>query len=253
MVSAGGEIYDEMGEALSEPAAQTKWGVLKTNGPKVFGLLLYGAAAGYLIYSICEDAKNPDITPGKIVQDVGLGLISLGLLVKGAQLLMSLGVGEWMRVQSLARPGFLGQAAGAMAAWFTEGGVKPEGPLGRALVTVLGENYSEFFAKRLGPAMAILGIAMASFWLYEAIVSHDVRDIVFQTLSLVFALADAVFIGLELMSFAWAGPVGLAIAAVGLLVALVQLIWNLADPPKPPADAIEQFVGGPMKDAGFAT
>jgi hypothetical protein len=78
-----------------------------------------------------------------------------------------------------------------------------------------------------------------------------VRDIVFDAINTFFALADLVFIGLELVSFAWAGPVGLAVAIVGALVALAQLIWNLISPPPPPPDPIQEFVNGPLTQAGY--
>jgi hypothetical protein len=61
-----------------------------------------------------------------------------------------------------------------------------------------------------------------------------------------------VLIGLELMSVGWAGPVGLAVAVVGVIVILVQFIWNLIDPPPPPPDPITDFVNGPMVQQGFA-
>ena len=45
--------------------------------------------------------------------------------------------------------------------------------------------------------------------LYRAIDTGDIADTVFETLNVCFAIADAVFIGLELLGFAWAGPLGL--------------------------------------------
>lgn len=254
MVRAGDDLYEGLGRRFDEQSpARRRWDGFKDKAPKVLGVLMYGAAAGYLIYSIVEDAKNPDITPEKIVQDVGLGLISLGLLSKGASAFMALGVGDWLRMRSLQRVGFMSEAAGAVSKWFTKEGVQPVGRLGKAFTKIFGESYTEFFSRRLGPAIAVFGIAMSAAWLYRAIKTGDVRDIVFEAVGLFFALADVVFIGLELMSFAWAGPVGLVIAGIGLLVVLVQLIWNLCDRPKMPPDPIERFVTGPMKDKGFAS
>ena len=87
--------------------------------------------------------------------------------------------------------------------------------------------------------------------LANAIKTGDVPNIVFESLNAFFALGTVVLIGLELFSFAWAGPVGLAIAVVGAIVALVQVIYNLIHPPAPPPDPVEQFIDGPLKQAGF--
>ncbi|NIP53104.1 MAG: hypothetical protein GWN61_03305, partial [candidate division Zixibacteria bacterium] len=111
----------------------------------------------------------------------------------------------------------------------------------------------EFFAKRLGPALAIVGIVISAYFLYKAIESGDIASIIFESINTFFMLADAVFIGLELMSFAWAGPVGFAVAIVGLLVMLVQFIYQIINPPTPPPDPVQQFVDGPLTQAGFVT
>ncbi|WLD92174.1 hypothetical protein [Alkalihalobacillus sp. AL-G] len=253
MTDASENLYESLTELFDERSTNRKiWDGFKEKGPKALGMLLYGAAAGYLIYSIVEDAKHGDLTPAKIIQDIGLGMLSLGLLVKGTQALMSIGLGDWLRIQSLKRTGFLAETAGSISKWFTKEGFVAENTLGKVFTKIFGESYTEFFAKRLGPAMAVFGIVMASVWLYKSIVSGAIKEIVFEALNLFFALADAVFIGLELMSFAWAGPVGLVIAGIGIIVALVQLIWGLVDPPKPPKDPIQQYIADPLKAKGFA-
>ena len=101
--------------------------------------------------------------------------------------------------------------------------------------------------------MAVVGLIVSGFVLYEAIKSGNVRTIVFESINAFLSLATVALIGLELMSFAWAGPAGLVIAGIGIVVALIQLIWSLIDPPKPPADPITNFVNGPMVAAGLAS
>jgi hypothetical protein len=127
------------------------------------------------------------------------------------------------------------------------------GKAGKTFVAIFGENSTEFLAKRMGPALAVVGLVLTSIQLYEAIKSGNVRSIIFESLNTFFALASVVLIGLELLSVAWAGPVGLAVAAIGLIVVLVQFIWNMIDPPKPPPDPITEFVNGPMVAQNFAT
>jgi len=232
------------------------WNQLTAKG-KVGGLLsmlFYGASAGFLIYTISQDAKNPQ-TPKKIIEEVNLGVLTLAILVKGIEKMMSLGVGRFLQNFSAAGNGGAFRAfAGDLATWFQEGGkIVPTGKAGKAFVAIFGENSAAFMARRIGPAMAVCGLVLSAFMLYDSIKSGVVRNIVFEAINTFFALASVVLIGLELMSVAWAGPVGLAVAAIGLIIVLVQFIWNLIDPPPPPADPITEFVNGPMVAQRFAT
>ena len=231
------------------------WGELSRKG-KVGGVLtvvFYGASAGYLIYSLADNPGRP-LTPKEIIEKINLGLLALATLVKGVQKMMSIGVGRFLENFSKAAEGGAFRAfAGDIATWFKAGGkIVPEGKLGKAFVTIFGESSAEFMARRIGPALAVVGMILSSFMLYDAIKSGAVREIVFEALNTFFALADVVFIGLELFSVGWAGPVGLAIAVVGVIVILVQFIWNLIEPPTPAPDPITEFVNGPMVNQGFA-
>ena len=243
-----------IGQQLAGPQYQA-WQNLTAKG-KIGGLLsmlFYGASAGYLIYTISEDAKNPQ-TPKQITTEVNLGILTLAILVKGIEKMMSLGVGRFLENFSQAgNGGAFRTFAGDLATWFKEGGkIVPQGKVGKTFVAIFGENSAEFIARRIGPAMAVAGLVLSAFMLYDSIKSGNVRNIVFEAINTFFALASVVLIGLELMSVGWAGPVGLAVAVVGVIVILVQFIWNLIDPPPPPPDPITDFVNGPMVQQGFA-
>lgn len=214
--------------------------ILKEAG-KVLGSLLYAAAAGYLIFQMVDDQ---DLNP---VQEIGLGLLATGFVVKSIEKLMATQIGNWFRTGVEDGAGRFTKVAKTIGKWFTEDGLEIDNWATR----LLGKSSAEFFAKRLGPALAVVGIAISAWQLAEDIKVGDVRDIVFDAINTFFALGDAVFIGLELFSFAWAGPVGIALAVVGAIVALVQLIWNLISPPPPPPDPIQQFIDGPLAAAGF--
>jgi hypothetical protein len=248
-----GEVQRLIGNNLGGQQYEA-WSAL-TRGGKAGGLLstlFYGASAGFLIYTIAEDAKQPQ-TPKQILEEVNLGVLSLAILVKGIQKMMSIGVGRFLENFAANAQGAFRSFAGDLALWFKEGGkVVPVGKAGKAFVAIFGESSAEFMARRLGPAMAVLGLVLSSFMLYDAIKSGDVRSIIFEAINTFLALATVVLIGLELLSVGWAGPVGLAIAAVGVIILLVQFIWNLIDPPKPPPDPITEFVNGPMVAQSFA-
>ncbi|ATB37215.1 hypothetical protein CYFUS_002636 [Cystobacter fuscus] len=244
LVAAGQDVYEAAGEffrMVGRTDAQRRWENFKDIGGKVFGAVLYGAAAGYLIYKIVD---GEGLTP---IEDINLALLATGFFVKGIEKLLATGIGDWIHARVNTGVARLDNFAKDLTKWFSEDGVVAEGWAMR----IFGKNSAEFFAERLGPAIALVGIALSAFDLYKAIKSGDTRDIVFESLNTFFALAGAVLLGFELASFAWAGPLGIAVAVVGLIVAAVQLIWNIIDPPPPPPDPVQQFVDGPLKAAGF--
>lgn len=243
-VAAGEDIYEGVAEFFKmaeRTDAQRRWAAFKDIGGKVFGALLYGAAAGYLLYKIVE---GEGLTP---IEDINLALLATGFFVKSIEKLLATGLGDWIHAKVSTGAGKLEGFAKNLTKWFSEDGVVAESWATR----IFGKNSAEFFAERLGPAVALVGIALAAYDLYKAIMSGDTRDIVFESLNAFFALAGAVLLGLELASFAWAGPLGIAVAVVGLIIVAVQLIWNLFDPPSPPPDPVKQFVDGPLTRAGF--
>ena len=231
------------------------WSKLSARG-KAGGLLsmvFFGASAGFLLYTLAKDAKEPQ-TPRRIVEEINIGILAMAILVKGIEKMMSIGVGRFLESFSKSgKGGAFGTFAGEIATWFKPGGVvTPKGPIGKAMVNVFGENSTVFMARRIGPAMAVAGMILSAFMLYDAIKSGVVRTIVFEALNVFFALAGAALIGLELMSVGWAGPVGIAVAVVGVIVLLVQFLWDLFGAPKPPPDPITQFVNGPLVEQHFA-
>lgn len=244
-------------QELEDKKMQQEWGNLTRTGKAgaLLQMFFYGASAGYLLYQIIQDARSDKPpTPKSVIEDINMGLLAITLFVKGVEKLMSLGVGRALQEWGMSGYGTFRDFAFNLASWFEEGGVVlPKGPVGEALLKVFGENSTEFMARRMGPAMAVAGLVLSGFLLYEAVKSGIVRNIVFESINAFVALATAALIGFELMSFAWAGPAGMVVAAIGIVVVLIQFIWGLVDPPTPPADPITNFVNGPMVAAGFAT
>jgi hypothetical protein len=241
--AAGEDVYDAFRTfwQQADPPELTRWETFKEMAPKVFGAILYAAGAAFIIYQL---VTGQGINP---IEAVSLGLLSTALILKSIEKLMALGIGTWLQRVLANGQGELRTFASKLASWFTEGGIQAES----WAVKVFGKNSAEFFAKRLGPALALLGLAISAWMLANAIKTGDVPNIVFESLNVFFALGSVVLIGLKLFSVAWAGPVGLAIAVVGAIVALVQVIYNLIHPPAPPPDPVEQFIDGPLKQAGF--
>ncbi len=248
MIDAGDDIYDgiaQMFQREGRSPARRVWDNFKDVGGKIFSSLAYATGAGFLIYQI---ASGQDLNP---IQDISLGLLATGFMVKSIDKLLATGIGKWLRTKIEGGVSKIAEFAKDLTKWFSKEGIAAETATGKLVSKVLGKNATEFFAKRLGPVLAVFGIVISAIDLYKAIKTGDVRDTVFEAVNVFFALADLVFIGFELAGFAWAGPVGLAIAVVGVIVALVQLIWNLVSPPSLPPDPVDKFVNGPLKDAGF--
>jgi hypothetical protein len=245
--------YEWIGDYLVQTPLYQPWSDL-TKAQKVQGVMFticYGAAAAFLIYSLVNDTDNPQ-TPARVISEVNLGILAAAALVKGVEKLMSVGVGRALQRFAWRLDGF-DNFASRIATWFAEGGqIIPKGPLGRAFVAVFGDNVTQFMTRRMGPLMAVFGLVVASFTLWESIQTGTVRNIVFEALNTFVALATVIALGFELASFAAAGPVGIALAVAGVLIAAVQFIWNLIDPPPPPPDPITEFVNGPMVQKGFA-
>ena len=251
--AASNEAIQLIGNGL-QGEQLTAWNDLTAKGKikGVLGTMAYGAAAGFLIYMIVDNSDKPQ-TPLQVFQEISLGILAAAALVKGIQKLMSLGVGRFLTNFAEASGGAFRDFAGAIAKWFTAEGVQPIGKLGKALVAVFGESSAKFMSTRVAPALAVIGLVVAAFFLYQSIIDGNIRNIVFEALNTFLALATLVLIGLELLSFAWAGPAGLAIAAIGVVILLVQFIWNLLDPPPPPKDPVVEFVEGPLREQGYAT
>ena len=206
-----------------------------------------GAAA--VIWSIFWNAQNPQDFEN-VVQEIGLGVFAVGLFVKGLETTMHAGIGRWMVGYWRHNNGGLADFAANLAKWFSKSGeVVPEGLTGKIVTKIFGKNSEEFFGKRLGPALAVFGLVLCSMSLADAIKAGDTAGIVFNAIYAFFALADAALSFLGAFGFAWAGPVGLAVAVVGLLVVIVNFFYSLfRTKPNP----VKDFVKGPMKGQGFA-
>lgn len=218
----------------------------KTNFKAVLGSIAYGAAAGFFLFNLISSAEE-DQTPERIVSEINLGLASLGAIIGATEKLMTTSLGNWFAREAAPGANRITVWVKQIGKWFTKEGTEVSGPI-KAIFT---RSAEEFLAKRLGPALALFGIAIAAWSLADDIMKGDVQNIVFDSLNTAFALADAVVIGVELFTAAATFPIGIAIAVVGLLVGLIQFLVNLFNPPPPQPDPVKDFVDGPLASAGY--
>jgi len=256
LADSGDDVYEGLALLFEEGTPQrTRWASFRAVAPGVLSGLLYTVSAATLIYQFVQKIGTPGITPEKIVDEIGLGVFALVLLAKGGDRLLTLAVGDWYRVQSLRVTGFLSELAKDLASFFPASAVAPTGRLARFFTAVFGEDLAAFFARRLGPVLSVFGVVMSAIALFRDIRDGlGVRNTVFDAVNTFFALLDLAFLGVNLfLSVSWAGPVGVAVAVIGLLVSLAQFIWDQIDPPAPPPDAVDRFIAGPLKAQGLAT
>ncbi|MBD1566731.1 hypothetical protein [Vibrio sp. S12_S33] len=89
--------------------------------------------------------------------------------------------------------------------------------------------------------LAFLAVGIASWSLSQAIISGDIADIVWSSVNLI--ISGAAF-GLALASFmgyALAGPVGIIVAIVGIIIAIAQWIFEAFRIPNPSPTPIQRY------------
>jgi hypothetical protein len=209
----------------------------------------YALGGAVIIFGIFMNSQRP-ADFNSAVQDMSLGILALGALTKSIETVMNVGMGNWMRNYAVHNDGRLAEFAGDLAKWFSKNGeVVPVGRCGKFFTAIFGDNAATFFAKRMAPALAIMGLVLCSVSLFHAIQSGNTADIVFDSLFVFFALADSTLMFLSMGGFAWAGALGFGVAIAGLILVIVNILYNILVP-KP--DPVKDFVHGPMKAKGFA-
>ncbi|ELH5151578.1 hypothetical protein V9K20_003266 [Vibrio cholerae] len=108
-----------------------------------------------------------------------------------------------------------------------------------------------FNASRIGNIISKVAVALAAIaavvavWtLATAIAEGDTAGIVFASLNLVVSV-----LGLLAMALAWAAPVAVAIAIVGLLLFIAEWLYNLFKPTPPPPNPYLDFTNQVMRPA----
>ncbi|EKF9638137.1 hypothetical protein O1C50_002362 [Vibrio cholerae] len=243
----GDELFiDTMGSPLS--AAKFKQWEELTKTKRGFGILKgigWAFGAGAVIYGIFNLSKKPQDF-NVVVTELSLGAVGINFMVRGIQNLMDLGIGSWMRRVALQGDSGLASFAGDLAQWFSKDSrIVAQSRAGKFFTKILGKNSGEFFLKRMGPAFAIFGVVLTSSALVRSIQNGDIPNIIFDSLNVFFALAEMTLLFLQIGGVAWAGPVGLAVAAIGIVIIIVQTIFNWL---RPKPNPVKDFVEGPMKE-----
>lgn len=96
--------------------------------------------------------------------------------------------------------------------------------------------------------LAALGAALAAYDLYQAVLAGDIGDIVFSSINMLLA---TVALGVSIASFmglSIAGPLGIIIAVVGILVAIAQWIYGLLKKPSISISPIAEYTRDYIRD-----
>lgn len=208
---------------------------------KVIRVLFFSAGLGVCLFLFTD--KN---SAEGIVADIGLGICATTFFVKGMGAFMETALAKWIGEKIGSVGDRLAGFCESFGKWFSS-----EGEIGGLAGRIFGKNANTFLKTRLGPACAAAAIVLSAFFLNDAVKSHDTFNIVMESLNMTFAILDLGLMGLSMLSFSWAGPVGIAIAIIGGLTIIIQLIYNWLNPPKHVEDHVERFVNGPLKESGY--
>lgn len=208
---------------------------------KLLKVLGYSGMIGlcFSLFTSSSGAKN-------IVAEVSLSICATVFLVKGSIAFLETALGKWIvkKIGSISER--TAEFCESFGKWFSS-----EGEIAGKAAKIFGKNAEAFMKTRLGPVCAIATIVLTGFFLNDAIKHHDTFNIVMESINMAFAVADLTMIGLSMLSFSWAGPVGVALGIIGGVVIVFQLLYNLFCPPKHEQDCIERFIYGPLNEAGY--
>ncbi|EPQ51873.1 hypothetical protein GLOTRDRAFT_117818 [Gloeophyllum trabeum ATCC 11539] len=244
-----GEGYvKEVAESLSPHASKWKTWAAKAKewGSSIKAAakpLLYAAGVGVVIYALCGGVMP--LTPVEIVSLTG---IAIALSIQTLSSFAVTQLGAWVS-KKILNPTAVGTILGQ---WFTQKGVSVVDKSSK-LAKIFTPSSAEFLVKRLGPLMALVAVGTSIYNLVQAINHGTTSDIVYNSIFLGLAIIETAVVAIGLFAShtaiaAFCGPIGIAVAAIGFIVAIISLFVH--DKPVAPNPA-KDFVNGVCKDAGF--
>ncbi|KAF9503888.1 hypothetical protein BS47DRAFT_736633 [Hydnum rufescens UP504] len=238
------EIVEEFTEAVvelaEEPMKDPKrwekiskaWNKFKGGVKAVFAHLALVACAAALIAVAAGQwgAVDPAVR-------VYLGLEAFAYALRGLKLFASTTLGKLIKTKLLDNKLFLER----VGEWFSKEGVPKDIPGASILGKLVGKNV-KVFLKRLGAVLAVAMVVVCAFDFKHALDTGDPLEIAESAIFLVLAIIDVAVVATGMVAnvlgasavAACAGPIGLAFAAVGLVVAIVFFIIQLLNPKPPP-------------------
>lgn len=106
-------------------------------------------------------------------------------------------------------------------------------------------------AERVGVVFGVLALGAAAYTLADAIMNGDVVGIIFEAVNTAIGLASATVSLVALAGVAWAGPVGIALAIIGGVVAVIQWLVERFLPKPVPPSPIEIFTRDVINKLGY--
>jgi len=248
--------YDaEVADALLPQAS--KWQEWATSAKKfsstitaALAPILYAAGVAAVIYALVKGRDQLSVI--NIIQLTG---IAVELSIRSLSALAATRLGTWLQETFLNNRGI----SKTLGEWFTETGIAVVDE-SSTLVKLMGSSSAKFLVNRLGPVLSLVAVGVSIEALVAAVRNGTRTDVIYASLNLALSVINVtvVFIGLAAtaaeagsalaLAGSLCGPIGLALAVIGIIVGIVSLFVH--DQPavaNPPAD----FVSGPVKDSGF--
>ncbi|WP_337263360.1 MULTISPECIES: hypothetical protein [unclassified Serratia (in: enterobacteria)] len=99
--------------------------------------------------------------------------------------------------------------------------------------------------------LAALGAALAAYNLYQAVMEGDTADIIFASINMLIATVALGVSIAAVMGLAIAGPLGIVIAIVGLVVMIAQWLYELFKKPVIPLSPIQDYTNQVIQPRGL--
>ncbi|NEO87995.1 MAG: FUSC family protein [Spirulina sp. SIO3F2] len=212
--------------------------------------ILMFLALGHLCYSTFED-ENPDINIPELIgfasaaYDAGKGVLYVTLTRQLRSYFLGL-------VDDVAVNG--GKTFKQAATFYLNyaRGLRSVRKAEKEIVeAVFMRSSVAKIAERVGVVLGIFALGASAYVLWQAILSGYPIDIIFEAINTSLALASVTLGIMALAGISWAGPVGLAVAIIGAIVAVVQWLIELLIPRPAPPTPIQIFTNNVIIPLGY--
>ncbi|MGI0120426.1 DUF5336 domain-containing protein, partial [Zooshikella sp. RANM57] len=236
-------MFNEQGLSAERSAMGT------VHGEAALFQFLLGIALGHFIYTTVED-ENPNVNIPELISfssavvDAGKGILYLVLVTQ-------------------IKNYFLGQLEGiadvggplSKAARFYLNFARNYKGVQRAETKIITQIFMKSkiasIAERVSLVFGVAALGVAAYSLADAIINGDIAGIVFETINTLIGLGGVAFGVLALAGMSMAGPIALALAIVGGIVAIVQWLWEIFGPKHIPPSPLQNYTNQVVKPNGF--
>ncbi|KAI6654660.1 hypothetical protein LOD99_1054 [Oopsacas minuta] len=210
---------------------------------------LLGIALGHFIFSTFEDQNNAiniseAIGLSSAITDAGKGILYLVLVTKIKKYFLG-------KLSGVADSGSPFARAAKFYLNFLRGFKLTKNAETKIITSIFMKSKIAAVVERVSLVFGVVALGVAAYNFAEAIMEGNLDVIIFEAFNTLIALSGVIVGVLALAGVAWAGPVGLAIAIIGAIVAIAQWLYEILNPEPPPLSPIQKYTRDVVQDNGF--